>query len=98
MCGTPDVCVAASLCQPVGDQCRLPVIDLTTYAYTHRDMYFLSLMAATEPAASNSHAFDIGVSNLIEVTQTRSAYGHVRLPFGWVSQVNRFASQLRHVG
>ena len=37
----------------------------------------LSLMAGTLPAASNPRAFDIAVSNLIEVTQTRSAYGHV---------------------
>eukprot|EP00040_Diaphanoeca_grandis_P024748 m.136415 g.136415 ORF g.136415 m.136415 type:complete len:891 (+) comp29849_c1_seq1:147-2819(+) len=41
------------------------------------DMYFLSLMAGTSPAADNSKAFDIAISNLIEVTQTRSAYGQV---------------------
>ena len=42
------------------------------------DMYFLSLMGATSPAAAVSNsAFEIAVSNLIEVTQTRSAYGMV---------------------
>lgn len=41
------------------------------------DMFFLSLMAGTSPAAENSHAFDIAISNLIETAQTRSAYGHV---------------------
>ena len=41
------------------------------------DMFFLSLMAGTSPAAENSHAFDIAMSNLIETAQTRSAYGHV---------------------
>jgi hypothetical protein len=41
------------------------------------DMYFLSLMAGTLPAAANSDAFDVAISNLIEVSQTRSAYGHV---------------------
>ena len=41
------------------------------------DMYFLSLMAGTLPAAANSAAFDIAISNLIETTQTRSAYGQV---------------------
>ena len=41
-------------------------------------MYFLSLMAGTAPAAaSDSAAFDIAISNLIGVTQTRSAYGLV---------------------
>lgn len=41
------------------------------------DMFFLSLMASSMPAANNPHAFAIGVSNLIEVAQTRSAYGQV---------------------
>ena len=41
------------------------------------DMYFLSLMAGTDPAASNPAAFDIAISNLIGVTQTRSGYGLV---------------------
>eukprot|EP00051_Salpingoeca_urceolata_P013522 m.169852 g.169852 ORF g.169852 m.169852 type:complete len:934 (+) comp17815_c0_seq5:96-2897(+) len=41
------------------------------------DCYFLSLMACTRPVALDDVAFDIGVSNLIEVTQTRSAYGQV---------------------
>lgn len=41
------------------------------------DMYFLSLMAGTAPAANVTAAFDIALSNLIEVTQTRSAYGMV---------------------
>lgn len=39
-------------------------------------MYFLSLMAGTRPAAENG-AFDLAISNLIETTQTRSAYGQV---------------------
>ena len=39
------------------------------------DMYFLSLMAGTGPAANDSAAFDIAISNIIGVTQTRSAYG-----------------------
>ena len=39
--------------------------------------YFLSLMAGTLPAAKNPAAFDVAISNLIEVTQTRSAYGQV---------------------
>ena len=34
-------------------------------------------MPGTEPAASNSAAFDIAISNLIGVTQTRSGYGLV---------------------
>ena len=41
------------------------------------DMYFLSLMGGTVPAAINPAAFDIAISNLIEVTQTRSSYGQV---------------------
>jgi hypothetical protein len=41
------------------------------------DMYFLSLMAGTRPAADDAGAWGIAVSNLIEVTQTRSAYGQV---------------------
>ena len=35
---------------------------------------FLLVLQATNPKA-----FDIAVSNLIEVTQTRSAYGQVRV-------------------
>jgi len=34
-------------------------------------------MAGTLPAASDESAFGVAVSNLIEVTQTRSAYGQV---------------------
>eukprot|EP01079_Euglenida_sp_SAG-EU17-18_P008042 gene8041-1437_t len=41
------------------------------------DMYFLSLMAGTAPAAASQDSFEIAVSNLIGVTQTRSAYGQV---------------------
>eukprot|EP01052_Picozoa_sp_SAG31_P022936 SAG31_NODE_1852_length_7072_cov_12.649792_4_plen_521_part_00 len=41
------------------------------------DMYFLSLMAGTTPAAQAPGAFNVAISNLIEVTQTRSVYGHV---------------------
>ena len=41
------------------------------------DMYFLSLMAGTRPAAAFPSAFDIALSNLIEVTLTRSAYGFI---------------------
>jgi hypothetical protein len=42
------------------------------------DMFFLSLMAGTAPAAtSDSAAFDIAISNLIETAQTRSVYGQV---------------------
>ena len=41
------------------------------------DMYFLSLMAGTSPAAEDPGAWGVAVSNLIEVTQTRSVYGHV---------------------
>lgn len=37
----------------------------------------MSLMAGTLPAANNAAAFDMALSNLIEVTQTRSAYGEV---------------------
>ena len=40
-------------------------------------MFFLSLMAGTRPAAAFPSAFDIALSNLIEVTQTRSAYGFI---------------------
>ena len=41
------------------------------------DMYFLSLMAGTKPAAEDAGAWGVAISNLIEVTQTRSAYGQV---------------------
>ena len=41
------------------------------------DMYFLSLMAGTRPATNSQAAMDIAISNLVEVTQTRSAYGFV---------------------
>jgi hypothetical protein len=41
------------------------------------DMYFLSLMAGTQPAAEDDAAWLIAISNLIEVTQTRSVYGQV---------------------
>eukprot|EP00937_MAST-01D_sp_MAST-1D-sp2_P000301 g301.t1 len=42
------------------------------------DMFFLSLMAGTAPAAEHSPAaWRIAVSNMIEVAQTRSAYGQV---------------------
>ena len=41
------------------------------------DMYFLSLMAGTRPAADDAGAWGVAISNLIEVTQTRSAYGQV---------------------
>ena len=40
-------------------------------------MYFLSLMAGTQPAAEDDAAWKMAVSNLIEVTQTRSVYGQV---------------------
>jgi hypothetical protein len=40
-------------------------------------MYFLSLMAGTQPAAEDDAAWNMAVSNLIEVTQTRSVYGQV---------------------
>jgi hypothetical protein len=36
------------------------------------DMYFLSLMAGTLPAAADPAAYDIAISNLIEVTQVES--------------------------
>lgn len=39
------------------------------------DMYFLSLMAGTSPAAEDPGAWVVAISNLIEVTQTRSVYG-----------------------
>ena len=42
------------------------------------DMYLLSLMGATAAAAAVSiAAFEIAISNLSEVTQTRSCYGMV---------------------
>ena len=41
------------------------------------DMYFLSLMAGTSPAAEDAGAWGVAISNLVEVTQTRSVYGHV---------------------
>ena len=41
------------------------------------DMYFLSLMAGTSPAAEDTGSWAVAISNLIEVTQTRSVYGHV---------------------
>lgn len=39
--------------------------------------YFLSLMAGTQPAAEDNASWIMAVSNLIEVTQTRSVYGQV---------------------
>ena len=51
-------------------------------------MYFLSLMAGTAPAAQVSPAsWDVAISNLIEVTQTRSVYGHVVL---WANRQAEF--------
>ena len=41
------------------------------------DMFFLSLMGASLPAAADNYTFEVAISNLIEVTQTRSVYGQV---------------------
>ena len=41
------------------------------------DGYFGSLMACTRPAADAAGAFEIGISNLIEITRARSVYGQV---------------------
>ena len=49
--------------------------------------YFLSLMAGTAPAAADAGAWGVAISNLIEVTQTRSVYGHVVL---WANRQAEF--------
>jgi hypothetical protein len=64
------------------------------------DMYFLSLMAGTLPAAADSAAFDIAISNLIGVTQTRSSYGLVmnkrHVPF--FNRTSRNGIRMIHFG
>jgi hypothetical protein len=65
-----DMCVCGAV-RRAPPQCR----TLTAGPAARR--YFLSLISGTRPAACSQAAFEIGVTNLIEVTQTRSAYGFV---------------------